>query len=240
MIFLVVMYGCESWTIKKAEHWRIDAFELWCWQGLQRVPCMARRSNQPILKEISPEYSLEGLMLKLKRQYFGHLMWRTDWLEKILMLGNIEGRRRRGRQKIRWFYGITDSMDMTEQTLGDGDGQEAWGAAVHGVAKSQAQLSDQTTTKLVSGENLRHWLISPCSFSLISSSLYMGEMNLYVKVSCCAISPLWMWYGHWPPSPCRWKNWLMSLKVKPPSHTDCATYNGKLRRDLQVASGVHL
>ena len=102
-----------------------------------------------------------------------------------------------------------------EQTLGDGDGQEAWHAAFHGVAKSRAQLSDWTTTKLDSGENLRHWLISPCSFSLIFSSLYMGEMNLYVKVSCSAISPLWMWYRHWPPSPSRWKNWSMSLKVKP-------------------------
>ena len=112
MVFPVVMYRYESWTIKKAEHWRIDAFELWCWRRLLRVPWTARRSNQFILKEISPEYSLEGLMLKLKLQYFGHLMWRTDSLEKTLMLGKIEGRRRRGRQRMRWLGGITNSMDM--------------------------------------------------------------------------------------------------------------------------------
>ena len=112
MVFPVVMYGCESWTIKKAEHGRIDGFELWCWKRFLRVPWTARRSNQSILKEISPEYSLEGLMLKLKLQYFGHLMRRTDTLEKTLMLGNIEGRRRRGRQRMRWLDGITDSMDV--------------------------------------------------------------------------------------------------------------------------------
>ena len=112
MVFPVFMYGCESWTIKKAEHWRIDAFELWCWRRLLRVPWTARRSNQSILKEISPEYSLEGLMLKLKLQYFGHLMQRADSLEKTLMLGKIEGGRRRGRQRMRWLDGITDSMDM--------------------------------------------------------------------------------------------------------------------------------
>ena len=111
LVFPVVMYGCESWTINKAEHWRIDAFELWCWRRLLRVPCTARRANQSILKEISPEYSLEGLMLKLKLQYFGHLMRRTDWLEKTLTLEKIEGRRRRGRQRMRWLDGITDSMD---------------------------------------------------------------------------------------------------------------------------------
>ena len=111
--FPVVMYGCESWTIKKAECWRIDAFELWCWRRLLRVPWTARRSNQSILKEISPEYSLEGLILKLKLQYFGYLMWRTDSLEKILMLGKIEGRRRKGWQRMRWLDGITDSMDMS-------------------------------------------------------------------------------------------------------------------------------
>ena len=113
MIFPVVMYGCESWTIKKAEHWRIDAFELWCWRRLLRVPWMARRSNQSILKEISPEYSLEGLILKLKLQYIGHLKQRTDSLEKTLMLGKIEGRRRRGWQRMRWLDGITNSMDMS-------------------------------------------------------------------------------------------------------------------------------
>ena len=117
MVFPVVMYGCESWTIKKAEHGRIDGFELWCWKRFLRVPWTARRSNQSILKEISPEYSLEGLMLKLKLQYFGHLMRRTDTLEKTLMLGNIEGRRRRGRQRIRWSDGITYSMDMSLSKL---------------------------------------------------------------------------------------------------------------------------
>ena len=114
MVFPVVMYGCESWTIKKVEHWRIDVFELWCWRRLLRVPWAARRSNQSILKEISPEYSLEGLMLKLKLQYFGHLIQRTDSLEKTLMLGKTEGRRRRGWQRMRWLDGITDSMDMFE------------------------------------------------------------------------------------------------------------------------------
>ena len=112
MVFPVVMYGCESWTTKKADHWKIDAFELWCWRRFLRVPWTARRSNQSILKEISPEYSLERLMLKLKVQYFGHLMWRTACLEKTLMLGKIEGRKKRGQQRIRWLDGITDSMDV--------------------------------------------------------------------------------------------------------------------------------
>ena len=151
MVFSVVMHGCKCWTIKKTEHRETDAFELWCWRRLLRVPWTVRRSSQSILKEINPEYSLEGLMLRLTLQYFGHLMWRANSVEKTLMLGEIEGKRRRGRQGLRGLDGITDSMDMSLSKLREiVKDREAWHADVHGVTKSWTQLSNKTTTTVLS------------------------------------------------------------------------------------------
>ena len=202
MVFPLVMYGCESWTVKKAEHWRIDAFELWCWRRLLRVPWTARRSNQSLLKEISPGCSLEGLMLKLKLQYFGHLMRRVDSLEKTLMLGGIGDRRRRGWQRLRWLDGITDSMDVSLGKLRElVMDREAWRGVIHGVAKSRKWLSRTELNVFIRSSPLRIFCLVLhfcCLFynnyvqiagfpyiTVHSFCVILSKQRVYLTFGCC-------------------------------------------------------